>query len=569
MSIGKRLYTLTLIPLILSLVLIGYIVFQMIQLQQSSNQDVQVLLEAKELHGQIVTAEQALDSYGYNPSEATKSEALAQLEQTKAEFEGIAPLLETAEQTRWFDQADSKYQSWVQEAESALNTSDINEVQRQAARTAGILNDTFMLQQESKAWYDSEIAAQKQQIQTMILFTIIASAVLIVTSLFSSTRLAARIAKPVRELAEQAAKVADGNLNADVEVDERAKDEIGQLKQSFQVMITNLRNTVQSVHHIGENVGDFSSKLKSEMDGLTEVNHQVASSTDELAQGSQTISNDIQDVSSHMENLHLSFEANHERTRESRNESREALHYVEEGQEAIKHQRSLMDESTATITGMNDSVKRFVQYTDQIEKTIHVVNDIAEQTNLLALNAAIEAARAGEHGKGFAVVADEVRKLADQSSETTGNISDMVQHIKSGVHEIANEMESTVQLSKEQDDSVNQSKNAFDKISTQVNEIDRRLEALAHEMEQSKEKSAQVSSSIENVSAITEETAAGTEEISASTAEQQTSFQQMIEETGKLEQMIAEMNEQLQQFSWEEREETLPEEADEQMSQSA
>ncbi|TGB01856.1 methyl-accepting chemotaxis protein [Halobacillus salinus] len=550
MSIGKRLYTMTLIPLILSLALIGYIVFQMIQLQQASNQDVQLLLEEKELHGQLVTVEQSLDSYGYNPSEATRSEAINQVEQTKEAFSSLAPLIETEAQQRWFDQAQSKYDRWVGISTDALDQSDVNEVQRQAARTAGMLNDTYMLQQESKAWYDSKMASQKQQIQTLITFTIIAAAVLIITSILSSTRLAHHIAKPLRHLAEQASKVAEGNLNTDVEVTDREKDEIGQLKRSFLVMVNNLRETVQSVHHIGDNVGQFSTKLKTEMDGLTEITNQVASSTDELAQGSQSISNDIQDVSALMENVHQSFEANTEQSMQSRELSRDALGYVDRGQEAISEQRDLMNKSTTAINGMNNSVNNFVKYTDKIEQTIQLVNDIAEQTNLLALNAAIEAARAGEHGKGFAVVADEVRKLADQSTEATGNISEMVQHIKTGVQDIALEMENTVNLSKEQDASVTQSKEAFEQISSQVTLIDARLQTLTEGMEQSKEKSAQVSASVENVSAITEETAAGTEEISASTQEQQTAFQQMIQETGKLEGMIEGLNQQLQQFSW-------------------
>lgn len=559
MTIGRRLYTMTLIPLLLCLALIGFIVFQMMDLQRSSNQDVQILLEGKELHGQLVSVEQSLTTFGYNPSEASQSEAEMQMEQTNAIFGEIEPLLSTAEQEQWYNQAKTKFADWSAVASEALANNDINEVQRQASRTGGIINDIYMLQQEAQSWYDAQISEQKQTIQTLIWFTIIAAAILIVTSVLSTTRLAMHIARPIRSLAEKASEVANGNLKTTIEVTEKEKDEIGQLKRSFRTMVDNLQETVQSVHHIGHNVQDFSSRLHTEMTGVSEISSQVTNSTDELAQGSQSISNDVQDVVTLMEDLHQQFEKNREQGQHSRKASQEALVYVEEGQKSITEQRSLMDRSSSSIANVENSVNQFIQYTDQIESTVKLVNDIAEQTNLLALNAAIEAARAGEHGKGFAVVAEEVRKLADQSTKATGNISDMVIQIRDGVQVIEREMQETVQISNEQNQSVDTSKDAFEKISGQVLTIDQQLEDLVNGLDHSKKQSANVNISIENVSSIVEETAAGTEEISASTVEQQTAFQQMIEETDKLEEMVADLNEQLQHFEWQSDEEPLAE----------
>ncbi|SFK36788.1 Methyl-accepting chemotaxis protein [Halobacillus dabanensis] len=559
MTIGRRLYTMTLIPLLLCLALIGFIVFQMIDLQRSSNQDVQILLEGKELHGQLVSVEQSLTTFGYNPSEASRNEAEMQMEQTNAIFGAIEPLISTAEQEQWYDQAKTKFADWSEVASEALANNDINEVQRQASRTGGIINDIYMLQQEAQSWYDAQMDEQKQTIQTLIWFTIIAASVLIVTSILSTTRLAKHIARPIRILAEKASEVANGNLKTTIDVNEKEKDEIGQLKRSFRTMVDNLQETVQSVHHIGHNVQDFSSRLHKEMTGVSEISSQVTNSTDELAQGSQSISNDVQDVVTLMDDLHQGFEKNRDQGQQSREISQEALVYVEEGQKSIIEQRSLMDRSSSSIANVESSVNQFIQYTDQIQSTVKLVNDIAEQTNLLALNAAIEAARAGEHGKGFAVVAEEVRKLADQSTKATGNISDMVLQIRDGVKIIEQEMQETVQISREQNQSVDTSKDAFEKISGQVTKIDQQLEELVSGLDHSKEQSTNVNVSIENVSSIVEETAAGTEEISASTVEQQTAFQQMIEETNKLEEMVTDLNEQLQHFEWQSDETPLAE----------
>lgn len=553
MTIGKRLYTMTLIPLLLCLALISFIVFQMMDLQRSSNQDVQILLEGKELHGQLVSVEQALTTYGYNPSEASRSEAEVLIEQTASIFGDMEPLIATEAQEQWYNQAQSKFENWTELASGALASNDTNEVQRQAARTGGIINDIYMLQQEAQSWYDAQMTDQKQTIQNLILFTIIAAAVLVVSTILSTTRLTKLIARPIRDLAEKASEVANGNLKTSIEVSDKEKDEIGQLKRSFRTMIGNLEGTVQSVHHIGQNVQGFSSRLHNEMGGLSEISSQVANSTDELAQGSQSISEDVQDVANLMDDLHQGFELNREQGQSSRKASQQALTYVDEGQTSITDQRALMDRSAASIANVEKSVNHFIQYTDQIESTVKLVNDIAEQTNLLALNAAIEAARAGEHGKGFAVVAEEVRKLADQSTSATGHITEMVTQIRDGVQVIEQEMQETIQISEQQNHSVDTSKTAFEKITAQVKSIDEQLGALVTGLDESKDKSANVYVSIENVSSIVEETAAGTEEISASTVEQQAAFQQMIKETDHLENMVADLNEQLQHFEWNQR----------------
>lgn len=156
MSISKRLYTMTLIPLLLSLVLISYIVFQMLSFESSSNEDVEYLLEVKELNSQLISVEQTLDTYSYNPSEASRQKALSQVETTKESISNIKPMIQTDEQKSWFNQALNKFNDWEQVTVNALESEDLNEVQRQSSRTAGILNDIYMLQREAQAWYDAK-----------------------------------------------------------------------------------------------------------------------------------------------------------------------------------------------------------------------------------------------------------------------------------------------------------------------------------------------------------------------------------------------------------------------------
>ncbi|SDJ68365.1 methyl-accepting chemotaxis protein [Salimicrobium halophilum] len=549
MSIKRRLYIMTLIPLILSIGLVTWIVIQMMTLQNSSKEDVDALLSAQQMNSELIAAEQALNSYAENPSQAARQQALTKMENTKGTIGELETLIQTDAQAHWLERASEKYASWNEAATAAVEAKDINETRRQASRSGGIVNDAYNLQQVSDENYSETLANQQQSISSLITFAIVAAVILLIASLFFTARLISHIASPIRRLAEQAERAADGELSVTIEMDGNERDEIGQLKQSFQTMLTNLQKTVDSVNYIGKRVETFSKSLNQEMETLSEGSQQVASSTDELAQGSQSISTDVQDVVVLTDHMNDQFSTNAEESKASSEAGETAIASIKEGRKAIEEQKHSMNESRASLNTVKESVDRFTEYTDQIEKAVHLVNDISEQTNLLALNAAIEAARAGEHGKGFAVVAEEVRKLADQSTNATSDIARMVEQIKSGVTAIHSQTEETIAASDKQAKAVETSDTSFTDIQQNVETMNERLQQLAANMEASREQSEQVAASMQNISSITEETAAGTEEISASAEEQQRSFRSMQEETGQLETMIEDLNQQLKRFS--------------------
>lgn len=548
MSIGKRILFYSSIPLVLSLLLIGFIISQMVGIQKSSSNEVQLLLTAERMNGDFISAEQALSYYSTNASEANKEAAEAALTTVKSDITSLQPHLKTKEQQSWYDRVTMKFDSLSATAAKALNTNDVNEVKRQAARTSGILNDVFMLNRSANQWYELEMAERKDNIQQLIVLTVVASIILIILSFLASYMLTRRTAKPIQKLAQNANRVAEGDLTVQLDDKGDRKDEIGQLENAFQYMVTSLKETIQSIEKMNVEVNQFSKDLTDEVNILTEGSKQVAGSTEELAQGSESISHDIQESTTLIEKMASDFQDNVVSTKQSQSQSEAALQSVEEGQSSISNQRKHLDESVDATRKVEESVQSFVQYTDQIENTVQFVKEIAEQTNLLALNAAIEAARAGEHGKGFAVVAEEVRKLADESSKATVQISKMVQQIQTGVKDIQVVTEQTMSLSKEQQQTMSQTESSFSKINQQVLGIHDQLNSLVQGVEQSNEMAEQMAAAQQNISAVVEETAASTEEIYASTDQQQITFQAVKEKSERLGTLIKSLEQQLNKF---------------------
>ncbi|MGF3104329.1 methyl-accepting chemotaxis protein [Rossellomorea sp. DUT-2] len=551
MALKKRLLILGLIPLILSTIIIGYIVSQLISLQNSANEDVQVLLETETLRGDLIVAKQALSNYSVNSTAENKQMVEGILEETSTQISVLKKLLTVKNQQETLSSIETKFTDLKTASDAALTDMNKAEIKRQSIRISGVLNDMYLLTKQTNDWYQNLLKENKRQIEFIVWVAVIGFILTIILSMAASTLLTQRIVKPLNIMVDNAEKMANGDLTISVaSVKERnSKFEVDKLQTAFHHMVLNLRSTVQSVHEIGSNVEKFTQDVRSQMTSLAESSNQVAISTEELAKGSQSISEDIQSTAALMSLMGDDFAQNVKQSGESSASSKVALDSVEHGRASLNKQQQFAEMIAESSSSIMDSIESFAQYTGEIEHASHAVREIADQTNLLALNAAIEAARAGDAGKGFAVVAQEVRKLAEDSSVATERIGNMVGNIKNGIHSIMEASQKGKSLSTQQVDSMSVTEHAFKDISGNVSTIYKNLVQLENGMLASNERTNQVIAAIENISAITEETAAGTEEISSSTEEQLRYFEQMNEQVGKLNGMTAEMKKELERFT--------------------
>ncbi len=313
-------------------------------------------------------------------------------------------------------------------------------------------------------------------------------AVIVVSFLFCiflGILLARMIAKPLEQIVKLANRVADGDLREKSEL--ATKDEVGMLAQSFNNMIERLNVTVGSIISSSHSVAAAAEEISAST-------QEIAGSSSSQASSAQTISELFGELTQAIQSVAVS-------TEQASELSSSAMSLSKEG-------RAVIDSSLTSMEGVRVQMAKLEQDSHQIGDIIEVIEDIADQTNLLALNAAIEAARAGEQGRGFAVVADEVRKLAERSGEATKQITSIIQGMQDNTKRSVGAVEESASLSEK-------TGQAFERIAAMVNDTGHRVSEIAAASEEQAAQATTVLASVENISAATEEAAASSEQTAA------------------------------------------------------
>jgi methyl-accepting chemotaxis protein len=397
----------------------------------------------------------------------------------------------------------------------------------------------------------------------------------------------------LKEMASVSEAIAGGNLS--VEVKPRSKDDT--LGNAFVRMVDGLRNLVRNVRDAASQVASASSQVAGASDDSAKVSLQTASAIDEvtstmhemsvnvqnMVKNTQTQASSVSETSASIDEMVASIQRVADTAKvllDISNRSREEVH---SGIATMEKATDGLNKINTTIRSSGEIIDVLGQRADDIGKIIEVIDDLAEQTNLLALNAAIEAARAGEHGLGFAVVADEVRKLAEKSTQSTKEISELIQSIQKEARKAVENMDRStgivndgLGLGQELNGALRKISNVVTEVykfaqeigaatneqshgSSQIARATTRLNEITHEINSAVEEQASgaqaVVKAMERMRELVQQTTSGSTELAAS-AEQ-------------MSKMSRELLDAMHRFALEQQQERVPTRYEEQVAVSA
>ena len=337
-------------------------------------------------------------------------------------------------------------------------------------------------------------------------------------TLLLAWRLTLSMTRPIAAAVGAARTIASGDLTQPL--DTRGQDEAAQLLQAMQQMQTNLRDTLGHLGHSATQLASAAEEMTAVMQesatGLQQQNSEIelaATAVTEMSQAVDEVAGNATSTSS---------------------ESRRAADTARQGQQQLGNTLVAIETLTENVMGAGDRARELAEQTRNISQVLDVIRSVAEQTNLLALNAAIEAARAGEAGRGFAVVADEVRGLAQRTGDSTREIEKMIGSIQHGTGQTVDALLTSADHARQTREQAQSASAALEAIAQSVSGIDERNLVIASAAEEQAQVAREVDRNLVRIRDLSVQTAAGAEQTRAAS-------QQLSE-------LAVELNGQLRRF---------------------
>jgi methyl-accepting chemotaxis protein len=402
-------------------------------------------------------------------------------------------------------------EKWKRSFEIELRIGDVKMQEESFANARAAI---ARLQAITEAWANNRAAEMVNIIRGRLESAMIIFAVVVVASSIGVFVIARSISKGIKGTKERLDVLATNDLSATVP-ETKARDEIGQMSRSFGKMQQNLRTVITTLYAQSDELAESCESMSAATTQASESMETIKNAAGELAATATQTAGDVENIASDMNRLDAIMGDSVDSTKALAEASDLIRRASAEGMKIVENLTSVNNDCVAAFDSIFEGIASVEGSANRISDASELISSIAGQTNLLSLNASIEAARAGDAGRGFSVVAEEIRKLSDESEQNVSTINSLLDELQANTRSAIDKSEMVKGFVEAQNESVAKTRESFEGIVAAIDDVNKAVSLLSEVNSRLSQGFEGIGNLVSNLSAASEENAATAEELSA------------------------------------------------------